>query len=539
MSYFDDNEDRIVNGPQPHQTIGEIMRERKNAMSAQNTLDLIGDESEKNTKIERKEAIDSSRETSKHKSAGLQTPTANAPDVSGDVGSTPAEVKINGGTDLVIIQVKTTEIVTAFSQEKGLDPVIERIKNRVRTEDMDPTTEDGRARRGSVARQIGSAKMELKRLGQTLTEDWRKQTKAVTSETSRMEAELDALRDEVLAPRIEFENREKSRVDAHRLRIDMLAALSSFPDPDYPPTSTAVQNRINQLSEYNDIDWQEFRGSATAIRERVEAQLSDMLVKIKKAEDDAIELAAFRAAEDERNQKLDAMYAEANTDNIAFDAAAKAKKDAEEEAERQRVAREEQVEADRVAAEKKAKDEQDALQAQKDESDAKVAKAEEDRIAAHKHAIKTINDLGVVPDGASSSAIKSRIDTLEVIYKRDWQEFHEEAADKFSVTRNNLIGDHTLAVDKEAADKVKADKVISDKAAADEQKRAADAQKVIDDAAAARAANNAHKAKINGAAAGAMLAAFHACTLDGDEERIKAVLIAIVQGKIPNVTISY
>lgn len=516
-------------------------------MATQNTFDYIPDEpvkKEQKPKIQKEGAIDPSLKTSKHKSAGLQTPKANAPDVTGDAGSTPAEVKIEAaatesvqeilppgevGTIVALIEeAKSNNLVVALSSEKGLDPLLEKIRERVRSEKFDVTSEKGRKRIGSVAREIGETKMDLKRMGLELTEGWRKSTKAVTSEMSRVETEMDALRDEILAPRIEFENREKNRVDGHKQRLEQLAALALFPDPDYAPTSAAIQNRINRLSDFNDIDWQEFVEIAEVSREKVEAQLSTMLVTLKKAEDDAAELALFRQKQEEENARAQKTYDEAHIDNVAFDAAAKAKKDAEEEAERQRVAREAEV-----------KKEQDALQAQKDESDAKVAKAEEDRIAAHKQAIKTINDLGVVPEGASSAAIHSRIDTLEVIYKRDWQEFHEEAADKFNVTRNNLVGDHTLAVDKEAVEKAKADKKALDDALKLAKDNEAAAKKVIDDATAKRNADTAHKAKINNAAVAALAGVIGAETQQLCEEFAKEVVIAIASGKIPNVTITY
>lgn len=442
------------------------------------------------------------------------------------------------GTALVVVNIKKENALTAFTTENGLDPYLKELETRARAAiaGCEVSTIAGADTIRSVAYSLSKSKKPLENLADDLKKAANETIDKVNHERDRGINFITDLQKELRRPLTEYEEREKARIAAHKQRLEVLAALPVFVEE---PTSEAVRQRINNLTDFNDIEWQEYTESAKAVRKTVEDQLADMLVKIKKAEDDAAELARLRAAEDERNRRLDAMYAEANTDNVAFDAAAKAKKDAEEEAERQRVAREEQVEKDRLAAEKKAKDEQDALQRQKDESDAKVAKAEEDRIAAHKQAIKTINDLGVVPDGTSSAAIQSRIDTLEVIYKRDWQEFHEEAADKFNVTRNNLVGDHTLAVDKEAVEKAKADKKALDDALKLAKDNEAAAKKVIDDATAKRNADTAHKAKINNAAVAALAGVIGAETQRLCEEFAKEVVIAIASGKIPNVTITY
>lgn len=278
-------------------------------------------------------------------------------------------------TGVALVIPSDQEIAAMFSREGGLEPYIDHIKKWVESEFMDETTEEGRARAGSVARQVGTMKVKAEAAADKLTEGWKASTKAVTTEKSRMSKAMDAIRDKVLAPREAFKAREEARVNAHKQRLDALSALTAFPDPDHPPTSTAVQVRISQLTDFNDIQWQEFTDSAKAAREKVEAQLSDMLVKTKKAEDDAAELIKFRAAEDSRNRAYDAMHAEAYTDNVAFDAAAKAKKDAEDEAERQRI-------ADKAALDKALQDALDLAAAEKKRTDDATAKRNAD--TAHK-----------------------------------------------------------------------------------------------------------------------------------------------------------
>lgn len=478
-------------------------------MTTQATFDCVPDEAEKQPE----------------KAAAPKKPrqnTGNHPDpmeqqakpVEGEI--MPPESKTETGSALAIVEQKSSQIVSVFSQEKGLDPVIEEIKRRVESETFDVTTEKGRKRIGSVARDIGEAKMEMKRMAQNLTEDWRTRTKAVTSETSRMEKEMDALRDKILAPREEFEKREADRVDGHKQRLAQMADLSSFPDPDFPPTSAAVQARIDRLVDFNGLEWQEFTESAKAAREKVEAQLSDLFVRTKKAEDDAAELARLRKAEEDRLQKE-------RDDKIAADAAAEATRIAEKKA------ADEKAEADRIA-----KEEQDRLKREKDEADARAKKAEEERVAAHQQAVFKMAELAKVPEPHTSGVIQSRLDTIKIIYDREWQEFKPQADEIYTVASKNMAILFDVAVKREADIAEKLRKDAAEKAAQDERDRVAEEQrkqKEIDDK---RAADTKHKAKINNE----ILTALKAIGMM-DDQGWKDVITAIAQGKIPHTSIKY
>jgi len=70
--------------------------------------------------------------------------------------------------------------IEVFSAAKGLDPIIEQIRQKVKSEIFDVTTEAGRKRMGSVARQIGSSKCKLEKMAKELTEDWRTETISAT-----------------------------------------------------------------------------------------------------------------------------------------------------------------------------------------------------------------------------------------------------------------------------------------------------------------------------------------------------------------------
>jgi hypothetical protein len=251
-----------------------------------------------------------------------------------------------------------------------------------------------------------------------------------------------------------------------------------------------------------------------------------MLVTIKKAEDDAAELAIFRQKQEEENARGQKIYDEAHTDNVAFDAAAKATKDAEEEAERQRVAREAEVQK-----------EQDAAAERERLANERAEKAEKDRKDAHFQAMFQLAEMIKVPAEAPAAIIQSRLDTLKVIHQRDWQEFAPEAQEIFTVGSKNLGILHGKAVKAEADKKAKEDKAALDKVLQDALDLAAAEKKKDDDAKALREADKTHRAKINNAALAA-IKALPSMALVPDAT-IQEIIVAIAKNQIPNITIKY
>ncbi len=144
-----------------------------------------------------------------------------------------------------------------------------------------------------------------------------------------------------------------------------------------------------------------------------------------------------------------------------------------------------------------------------------------------------------VPPDAAATVIQSRMDTLKVIYQRDWQEFASNAEEIFTVGSKNLTILHGERVRAEAERKRIADKAALDKVLSDALAEAAAKQKIIDDATAKRNADTAHKAKINNEALAALANVIGAETSQLSTEYAKSIVIAIAEGKIPHVTITY
>lgn len=339
--------------------VSETKSEKENVMNAQNTFEYVPDEPEEEKKDDII-VIDEASEVSK--------------DQWGSKGETePAAPET--GTELITFT--QADALKAFTTEKGLDPVLKDIKDRVESEVFDVTSQKGRDRIGSVGRQIGSMKKRMEESALDLTEGWRSKTATVNKEKKRMVEEMDSLRDAVLAPRVEFDKREEERVFAHKTKLAVLqdGNLFEFPDPDVKQ----INERIKLIEDISDRNWDEFGDSANAAYINTKDRLNVMHSARVKRDEEQAELERLREAEEARKQKE-------RDDTLKAEAAEKATKEAEDKAEKE--AAEAKAKTDKAAADAKA--EQDRLQKEKDDAETKAIedaeKAEADRKAAAEQA---------------------------------------------------------------------------------------------------------------------------------------------------------
>jgi len=177
-----------------------------------------------------------------------------------DADPVPAQTE-SSSKEIAVIDTSPKNALTIFSNN-GLDPLIAQIRARVKSEQFDVTTQKGRDRIGSVARQIGSAKQDLIKMAASLTEDAKKQIAAVNTEKNRMETEFDKLRDEVLAPRKAYEQIEKDRQAEHEKNLTILEGMIEFAYPEQY-TVEQIENALAKSSElYTGRQWQEYADRA-------------------------------------------------------------------------------------------------------------------------------------------------------------------------------------------------------------------------------------------------------------------------------------
>lgn len=246
------------------------------------------------------------------------------------------------------------------------------LRAEVSTEGEDISTAAARDRIKSKAQSIRTRKAAIDRTRKGLTEHWRNQTAAVNAAGKVLEAEYDALIEQVRAPVTAWEQAEAKRVaEADRI----LAELEAAGTVTFGETSQHVQQRLDEIRGINLNP--EVLGvrieMATDLRDEAVTALTDAIAGLKAQEAQAAELERLRAeqaaAEERRRQEEAERQAAA-----AREAAAKA------EQERLERAKAEAAEQAKREAEEAARREQEARDAearrQVEEAEARAAEAE-------------------------------------------------------------------------------------------------------------------------------------------------------------------
>jgi hypothetical protein len=281
---------------------------------------------------------------------------------------------------------------------------------------------------------VAQSKTFLDKIGKALNAELKAKTKAVDTERAAIWDKLEALQKEIREPLTQWENREKERVDAHKLAMGELENITQF---SMPPTIEQINERISRHSELSMRDWQEFKEMAESL---ISSRKLDLLAVL----DNAVKIEAER----KELEKLREEKASQEAKSI-------------EEA-KQKAADEERARIEKDAQERAQKAAEAAIQAEKE----KAAKADQARIAAE---------------------AKAKLEAEQAVIR--------------------------------------------------ERERAAAEQKIIDDEAKKRENDRAHHAKINREAMEAIQVVINA-NLSG-KETAKSIVVAIAEGKIPNVRIFY
>jgi hypothetical protein len=243
----------------------------------------------------------------------------------------------------------------------GVDDVLRKITEEVRKTAIDVSTKAGRDAAKSLAYKVARSKTLLDDMGKGLVADWKTKASLVDAERKIIRDRLDALKDEVSRPVVEWEEAELDRVHRHVTAMTVIEELARF---DSEPASEEIDRRLAAIEQAPPRDWQEFAEQAATVRNLALSKLAEMKAAALKREADAAELEALRAEKAERERK-DCEQQEAREAEERARAADEARKRQEAEsvaraeqaardaveAERQRVA--DQEAADRAAADKR------------------------------------------------------------------------------------------------------------------------------------------------------------------------------------------
>lgn len=413
-----------------------------------------------------------------------------------------SEVLDTPGTTLAVIPASAVStIVTADTND-----ILGKLAAKVAAHQPDASTSKGRREIASLAADVASSKMDLIRLGKGLTETWRKSTSAVNAECKIIEERLDALKVQVRAPLIEFEGREARRVQAHEDALSNMQEIACVCD-DCAVLLASVEAAYGHLSAAHAREWEEFGHRAERTYRDALAKLDTCKATVQARDTAAAEAARVEAERQEAARQEAARIQAEREARIAEEAAAKAKQEAEVEAERQRQAERCRVDAERLLAQQ----ERDAAIQQ---AEAQRQREEHARLAAEERASAAERERILADERREAAARQAEADLALAAQQ---------------VERNRIAAAEQAELDRAAA--VRA-----------EQERIAAAAKAEQDAADRRAADKAHRSKINREALAAIVLAMsevHSGTALEAEAVAKAVVAAIAGGKVPHATLAY
>lgn len=284
-------------------------------------------------------------------------------------------------------EIEQNVIVQAFSQVGGTQQLVARIAEEARKHVPDVTTKKGRDAIGSNAMKVSKSKTLISKLGKDLVAEEKARIKLVDADRIQAEKELDALRDEILAPRDAWEQAERDRVAKHE---NAITEIKGFANNDFLITanSSMIEGAIAALNDQViDSSFEEYEGQAKLAKFEALETLRNSLTETQALEAEQAELERLRIAEQAQIQaERDAQ--------IAREATEKAQREAEEKArfEAEKVQREkaesEQREA-RLLAEKEAAELREQALKQKAIDDAKQAEiAKQQAIEAERQRIE-------------------------------------------------------------------------------------------------------------------------------------------------------
>ena len=272
--------------------------------------------------------------------------------------------------EVAVIAAGTVSAVDVYVN-KGMDPLLGKIKEHVLSFVPDVTTKKGRGEIASMAYKVAQTKTLLDNLGKDLTADWKAKAKVVDEERKRMREELDALKDKVRTPLTEFENREKERIASLQKRLYLIKALAG--DVDAAGNKLSSKQLAERLVAAKGVDIESFEemvADAALAKDKAILALEANITSREREEAEAAELERLRKEAAEREQRE-------MVERIKREAEEKAKKEAAEAARKEREQRE------REKAEAEA-----AILREREETARREAEAEARRIAD----IKAAND---------------------------------------------------------------------------------------------------------------------------------------------------
>ncbi len=237
-------------------------------------------------------------------------------------------------------------IVQAFATQGGSLLLVDRIAEEVRKHVPDVTTKKGRDAIGSLAAKVSKSKTLAEKYAKDLVAEEKARIKLVDDDRIQFVKRMDALRDEILAPRDAWDQAEKDRIALIENKVNSLKQEFGS------GLSTDIKRDIERIKSIEiDDSFMEFQDKAKLQKYETLELLESILIESLQREELEAEQEKLRIAEQERLQRE-------HEERIAREAAEKATREAEEKA---------RLEAERVEHEKREAEQREArLKAEKE-----------------------------------------------------------------------------------------------------------------------------------------------------------------------------
>lgn len=412
----------------------------------------------------------------------------------------PQEQLIEQEEEQGLVVIENKSVIKAFSEQGGLDSIIEEARQVVDGFEHDLSTVAGRAKTASVAYKVSLFKGRLDGLGKGLVADKKKKLKVIDDSRKAMREALDAIRDEARKPLTDWEEKEERRGQKHRDAIAAIRFLALVVHVESGEKLTLPELEEN-LAELNAIkiteSWEEFELEADKARNECADALSIFIGETRAQIAKDAELERLKKEEVERKKKE-------YEDDLKAKAAEKARLEAEEKAEKLRAKAKKDAEdkAAKIEADKRA-----AIAATKVEKE-RAEKAEREKEAAENQAkfdaLNAENARIAAEEQAKTDAENAEIARIAA----------EKKAKK----------DADLAAEKAKQKQIRLHRQKEADEKADQERRES---------------NMAHKKKINNAAVKSLVDLGAAVDIPVSKELAQKIVIAIALGEIKGVVIGY
>lgn len=193
-----------------------------------------------------------------------------------------------------------TALATMLKAEGGMDDMIAQIEKAVREEaaGLSPENKKDREALKSLAYKVSQSKAALEKQALALTEKAREEIAAVNAGRKGAVERLEKLRDETRKPAVDWEEAEKARIEGFQTKIAELQDLGRVTAMNTTDDIRAVIADIEAV-EIGDT-WAEFEELATVAKSQALTKYRADLAAAETREKEQAELAALRAANEER-----------------------------------------------------------------------------------------------------------------------------------------------------------------------------------------------------------------------------------------------